>query len=172
MKAVFIFCLCFLCGEAFTQNARLKIYAFKQAVVTGVKPSYEMDEKGKPVVLNEKGSFNYFIYSTTKPSGKISFVAIWLQGEEFNLKTEAVIQTPVVLELGIDPFSNKKIELVPATKRKVWRLTPMEKIPRKFPIKLDQIIRTHELVIVYTWKRKTRFALVKEIKNLPVGLKE
>src|ERR1700704_3064431 len=136
-----------------TNTPVVKIYAYAQSVVPGVKP---------------KSRQNYLIYLEQKKSAAIQPTTIWIKDKNYSLSYDEVKQTPVELSSSNLMNDKKKMELVPKTKNKVLKLILTGVIEDQVMISttLKKLIAKNTLVISYNWKGKTNYAALKNIKML------
>ena len=143
----------------------IKIYAYSQAVLQGMKPSGTIEEGGKEIKAPADKELNYFFYAEQKRSTVITIVSVWIKGKNYSAKASLVSKTPVEMKTD-DPKENTV--LVPKSINKIILITPgSEKVStQKPPINIGKSISTSELIIVYKWKGKTYYSEVKKIKEL------
>ena len=134
----------------------IKVYAFKQSILTGRAPGGIISEDGNTVETKKKVSENYRIY-TSSPL-RIYPTEVWIKGTQYRVSSQ-MVSTPVVI--------NPKRILVPQTKNKVLLLTPKEGTPEKEFKKGKVLAKENEVVIIYSLKEKFYYVTVKQFTALP-----
>lgn len=167
MKQKILLSILFLstCFGVFAQKPPIvKVYAYSQAVLQGIKPTNTVDESGKEIKRLSENKLSYFFYVEQKKSTVIKILSVWVKGKNYSVKTDTVLQTPVVMNSS----ANDIITLVPKSSNKILWVTPgKENMRAKKPgADLKKLINLSELVIVYLWKGKIYYSSVKKIKEL------
>ena len=146
----------------------VKIYAFKQPVLPGIKKDIIVQENGKTIETTPPQKVNYFFYLEQKKSTAVKIAGIWMYGKKYFIKVDAISNTPV--EIAKESSSNKpgKISLTPAEGNEFVQILPGAETKKgtKLPRGLRKIIQQSELVVIYVWEGKTWYLPVKQIKNL------
>jgi len=66
-----------ICTGVFAQNTPIiKVYAYSQAVLQGVKPSGTIEEGGKEIKAVTEKKLNYFFYAEQKKSTVIDIISV------------------------------------------------------------------------------------------------
>ena len=131
MKAYSLFFVLFLASSACSsQTSAIKLYGFKQAVVSGLPPSIQTDEQGNTVPLKSKAHNNFFIYLVYSKNLNLSPVEVWMNGEQYSIKPEAVL-TPVEIVYDNGASQTEIVTLIPQTEDTTIQLILSEKKPFK-----------------------------------------
>ena len=152
-----------------TKTPVIKIYAYAQSVVPGVNPnSKAIDESGTEIKVKPRSRVNYLIYLEQRKSASIQPVNIWMKDKMYIIKYEEVNETPVELSSSNLLKDKKKMELVPKTENEILKLTITGEVhdKGKSSSTLQKLISKNDLVISYSWKGKTYYAALKNIKML------
>lgn len=137
------------------------LYGYKQAVLPGANPRVISEETGEVENVMKKANYNYFFYMSS--TARLYPSEIWIDGEGHSVKVETVKKTPVEIINSNTPLSPKKTTLVPKTTRRVIQLTPTPQISGKKMLKVKNLSRTHELVVVYKMNGKFYYQTMKKL---------
>lgn len=157
-KIIPVIALLLVFQSTFAQTVPVKkIYAYKQASLSGKKPS------GKNEV-EKKERYRLFIAHNAKDAIKIN--GIWVMEEYYRFEVSSKLKSPVKQN---EAEGSEQIILVPKTSHHVLELLLQEKQePSPRPgSQLGKLLKMNEVVISYTWKGKQYFAIAKTIKELP-----
>ena len=141
-----------------------KLYAYKQASVSGVKPSVTAEnQKAK-----QSETYSYWFYLVFPESEEISVTEIWLSGKKFAVKSEPVKELPVKKINYTDASGKSAVTMVPFTKNAVLLTYPAAEAndPGAISKYFSDLISTYELVITYYWKGKKFYRIAKKITVL------
>ena len=151
-----------------------KVYAYKQASIPGILPaSDENDIKGNDGTkrAERKQNYNYWFYLSIPKTEKITVTGLWIDGKQYDLKSETITNLPVkkIVFTGLE--KNDTTIMAPATTNKVILVYPVAEKPglSKYALKFT---RTNELVIRYTSKAKTHYTTIKKIKELAPDVRQ
>ena len=157
-------------GCAVSGQLGVKTYAFEQVSLPGTIPSGVTDEAGNPINTSKAGhSKKYYIYLSYAPGSIITPSALWIQGQPYAFRTEAVTSTPVVHATPGRVQVEKSDILVPQTKDKVMRLlvlAPMDQPAGLSPAE-KQMTLDSAVVVRYEWTGKAYYAGAASVKALP-----
>jgi hypothetical protein len=143
----------------------LKVYAYSQATLKGVRPGGIVEEGGTEIKQGTAQGLNYYFYIEYRPKEKFSVSALWINGKSFKIKADSILQTPVESNAADVTANNKKNVLVPATANKILLVVPGEQLSNiKPPAWLKKQVAKGGLVIVYKWKGKLWSYAVPKIK--------
>jgi hypothetical protein len=156
-------------STCFSQTGSVKLYAFKQLVASGVPSSYETDEQGKKVETTSKPSANFFIYLSYPPDLALSVAEVWMNGEIYKVKEEAV-DAPVEITYDNGISAPETIALIPQTADTVTRIVLLEKLASRIKGVKKSLAETNDVVLVYKINRKFYAQIVKRIKSLRIGV--
>jgi hypothetical protein len=150
-------------GSAFAQNnpGIVKGYAFSQESVPGMIPVDVPGENGAEGVKANTGlRTHYFAYLEIKASHKIEIKSVWINGRLHKANTGEV-ESPVVT-------SGEKGEtvLIKKTSNSIISVTPGERTSGSASIPRS-LRYNNKVVIVYSWKGKTYYYGIRQIKKLP-----
>jgi len=166
MKTCLLLGLLFLSGLAcLPQTSNIKLYGFKQAVLKGVPPSYEKDEKGKTVETKNESHSNLFIYLSYPPAEKLQLAELWINGEQYNFKEETV-HPPIQITYDNGVFQPEQITLVPQTSDTVVRILVKERTYAKKNIVKKSLAEANDIVVGYKLNEKLYWQTLKKIKSL------
>ena len=141
----------------------VRIYGYIQPVSRGVSPETNIDEAGNLISKGIKPGSNYFIY-ITGPSTRIYPIEMWVKGEQYSAKAEAVNKTPVQMGDPAIPDGPNLITLVPKTSKKVMTLIPGNAVfPGKSLAIAKSKAKVNELVVVYKMNGKLYYALLEKL---------
>jgi len=156
---------------AFTTNSAAqvkKVYAYKQASIPGniiSTDDNDIKEKNGAKQTEPKQNFNYWFYVTIPNNQKVTITGLWIDGQQFAIKSETVTNLPVkkIINTGLE--KNDTTTMVPLTGNKVLLIYPGAQKTGDSKYALN-FARQNELVIRYTWKGKIHYSTVKKIKEL------
>lgn len=150
------------------RTAIVKTFAFAQSVTPGARPQTGVEENGTEVKVPVKERLSYFMYAEQLRSTDIRMVSVWIKGKSYSVKADTVAKSPVEMVAG-EGTETQNLTLVPATRNKLWILTPGQAIqkPATPSTTLRNLIRKNEMVLVYRWKGKLWYSTVKKITALP-----
>jgi hypothetical protein len=161
----------FICLLVITINGSAqvkKVYAYKQASIPGIIPASDendIKEKNGSKKTERKQNYNYWFYLSILKTEKVTVTGLWIDGKQYDLKSETVTNLPVkkIVFTGLE--KNDTTIMMPATSNKVLLVYPVAEKPSDSKYALN-FARTNELVIRYTSKGKTHYTTVKNIKEL------
>ena len=156
-------------GCAVSGQLGVKTYAFEQVSLPGTIPSGVTDEAGNPINTSKASHpSTYYIYLSHAPGSTIKPSALWIKGQPYSFRMEAVTNTPVVHETPNNPQEVTKNILVPQTGDTVMRL--MISAPINPPAALlpaeTKMITDSAVVVRYSWKGKIYYAGASTVKTL------
>jgi hypothetical protein len=162
MKRCFIISFV-LASQVITAQPAVKLYGYSQVFVPGMVPQHDIPGEGggnapkKTYVVT-----NYYLFMAANPTAIIWPQEIWIDGKGFKVTGPQVVKTPVIVE-----FPEKKT-LVAATKLKVMQLALGDSLPAspKPTLTLRKLLAGNQLVIVYSWKGKRHYAVIKKLAVL------
>jgi hypothetical protein len=164
-------CLLVIITSGFAQVK--KVYAYKQASIPGIIPSSDENDIKEPgtKIFERKQNYNYWFYLSILKTEKINVTGLWIDGKQYEIKSETISKLPVkkIVFTGLD--KNDTTIMVPVTSNKVLLIYPGPEKTDNSKYALN-FARTNELVISYTSKGKTRFATVKNIKELTPDVRQ
>ncbi len=144
----------------------IKIYAYSQATLKGVKQGGIIEEGGTEVKQSSAQNINYYFYVEHRAKEKFSVSFLWINGKSYQVKTDTIRQTPVEGNADAAMNSKRKV-LVPATKNKVLLIIPGAELNCTTNSSyLKKQLLKGELLIIYKWKGKTYYHTVPKIKVL------
>ena len=151
-----------------------KVYAYKQASIPGILPASEendIKESNNPKRAERKQNYNYWFYLSIPKTDKIIVTGLWIDGKQYDLKSETITNLPVkkIVFTGLE--KNDTTIMAPATANKIILVYPVAEKPgySKYALTLT---KTNELVIRYTSKAKTHYTTVKKIKELAPDVRQ
>lgn len=167
MKKILLLIVLFTrAGASMAQTTPLlKVYAYLRQSTPGAVPKVVADENGTTRKIPSSLIGTYYIYVEVKKGALPTPVALWINGEAYTVKKEAVIETPVLFKRPTIANQYETDSLVPKTKHLVFRLiqdsviNPRPVAPKK--------VAGNSLAVEYNWKGKKCFSTVKEWKKLP-----
>ena len=172
MKRNIIYIALFIFVASFSTKQKcplLRVYAYSQPVSKGAAPQGPVEEgKSESKSLTGSGKLNYFIYAFLRENAFIAPSVLWINKQGYEVTMDTITRLPVKVS-GRDA-SGKPVEivLVPATSKKVIRLTPgtqMNFFAPPVPY-LQGLLDANELVIEYRWKEETCYFPVSKLKKL------
>lgn len=145
-----------------------KVYAYKQASIPGIRPASEENDIKR---TERKQNYNYWFYLSIPKTGKITVTGLWIDGKQYDLKSETITNLPVkkIVFTGLE--KNDTTIMAPATANKVILVYPAYERQGGSKSALN-ITRTNELVIRYIYKGKTHYTTVKKIKELAPDVRQ
>lgn len=145
-----------------SQSPLKKLYAYKQASVSGVKPGVS-DKATK-----QSETYNYWFYLVFPKDEELSVTEIWLSGKKFLVKTEIINELPVKKTDYTDPSGNKSVTMVPFSKNAVILTYPSSEVTEVVTNSkyFSDLISRYELVITYYWKGKKFYKVARKITML------
>jgi hypothetical protein len=143
-----------------------KVYAYKQASIPGnIIANDENDIPGNNGTRSteRKQNFNYWFYLSVPKKEKVSITGLWIDGKQYEIKSEAVPDLPVkkIIYTGLE--KNDTTIMVPVIVNKVILVYPAAVKTAGSKLKLAT---TNELVIRYMWKGKIYYTSIRKIKEL------
>ena len=171
MKSILAIFFLIISAISCAQSKKLKVYAYQQQVLPGVR-AITIDESGTTKEVPNKLPPNTFIYLEA-PVGykeKIEPKHIWINGKLYEVKT-TVANLPVIMHNSMIP--NKKPDtLVRATENQVLHLQPVPADGQFNPsATAKKKMKTHQLVLHTIENGKNCYYYLESIKNLdPVAL--
>jgi hypothetical protein len=145
----------------------IKVYAYSQATLKGVKQGGIIEEGGTEVKQSSAQNINYYVYIEYRAKEKFSVFSLWINGKSYKVKTDTIRQTPVEGNVGEASMNSKRNILVPATKNKVLLVIPGAELSTSIKSSsLKKQLLKGELLIIYKWKGKTYYHTVPKIKVL------
>ena len=146
-----------------------KVYAYKQASIPGILPAFEENDGTRKA--ERKQNYNYWFYLSIPKTDKITVTGLWIDGKQYDLKSETITNLPVkkIVFTGLE--KNDTTIMAPATANKVILVYPVAEQPGQSKYALN-FTRTNELVIRYTFKAKTHYTTVKKIKELAPDVRQ
>ena len=153
------------CSCASQKNTR--VYAYRQPVLQGAKPSGVIDEKGKEVEMQVKERpANFFIYLEMRPTAQVEMKEIWIKQKAYVANMTTVPSTPVVIMPQVR--INAGDTLVKATKNQVFQISPGKSLEiAGISAEVQKKINDNEVVIHCLVNGKERYYVLASIKNLP-----
>jgi hypothetical protein len=156
------------CGFTQVKSPVKKLYAYKQASIPGINISTDdndINDKKTTKKTDPSQNFNYWFYISMSKTEKISITGLWINGKQYDLKSEVITNLPVqkIIYTGVE--KNAPIIMVPVTSNKIILVYPVaiKRVNSKYTTNLA---KTNELVIRYTLKGKTYYTTTKKIKEL------
>ena len=136
-----------------------KLHAYLQPVTRGIES--RSDATPRP-------AGNYYLYIESKKPG-ISLGTMWIKGEVFSGQLKDVA-SPVVLEGTVSNSVLMKgeapVELVPATRKRVYQVVLTAHEPGKIKIPLPAQYAAKAVVLELHYKSRKRFVSANEFKPL------
>jgi len=161
-----VICLVTIAISSFSQVK--KIYAYKQATIPGNIPAFDKEdikENNEGKKPERKQSFNYWFFLSIPKKEKVTVTGLWIDGKQYDIKSETIASLPVkkIVFTGLE--KNDTTIMVPVTSNKVILIYPSaeKKSDSQFALNL---LKSNELVIRYTWRRKIQYTTIKKIKEL------
>lgn len=152
-----------LVSQSVTAQPFIKLYGYSQVFVPGMIPQEDIPgENGERSRGRSNVVTNYYIFMAASPAAIIQPREIWLDGKGFKAINQQQVKTPVRVD-----YPEKKT-LVPATTLRVTQLALGDSLSASSkPAKaLRTLTAGNQLVIVYSWKGKRYYAVVKKLKVL------
>lgn len=151
-----LFFLTFLSSTTAQKPQVAKVYAYKQAILPGKKPSGNRIEAGM-----KKETYRIFVSATRKEI--ISITGVWINQEYYRFTVSSNLKTPVNMRQH-----DEEVILVPKTNNKVLEIIlngKQEPAPRP-GTKLGTLMKMNAVVISYSWKGTQYFITANTIKEL------
>lgn len=143
-----------------------KVYAYRQPVLQGAKPTTVIDENGREteMAVRERPA-NFFIYLEMPPAD-VEMRTIWIKQKPY-VANFAIVPTPVVIVPQVS-INNAGDTLVNATRNRVFQISPGKQLDVGLPpSEAQQQVKNNELVIHCVVNGKQRYYSLPSIKNLP-----
>ena len=130
-----------------------KLYAYSQASLPGKKSNHPITPK-----------VTYRLFVTVTPKEKIAVTGVWLKNNYYSCTTKTIAAKQVIHE----NTNFEKRVLVAKTSNTVLELVLLKQIdPAPRPgSALGTLLKSNEVVLVYTWKGKQYFSALKKITVL------
>ena len=151
--------------SSFTQTSDVRLYGFRQTVLSGTHETNQTDEQGKEIKAEEKIYNTTFIYFSYPPNEALYPVEIWMNGSQYSVKTKPVT-TPVEMAYDNGTDNPDRVILIPYTTDTVVQLMLSDKLPSKTNGIKKSLAETNDLVIVYKKNGKLYSQTLKKIKGL------
>jgi len=151
-----------------------KVYAFKQASIPGIllaTDENDIKESNAPKRSERKQNYNYWFYLSLPKTEKITVTGLWIDGKQYDLKSETITNLPVVKIVYTGLEKNDTTIMAPATANKVILVYPVAEKPGN-PKSALKFTRTNELVIRYASKGKIHYTTLKKIKELAPDVRQ
>jgi len=172
MKKILLFSAIFIVGLNLFAQPTVKIFAYEQDNLPGTRPAGVVDENGKPI-KKAAPKKNYFIYLSFKQKYSIKPVQIFIKGQAYEVGSCTLKKTPVEYIDNMIPNNSGKRILVPATNDIALEIPVAEpSAGQKKTSNLQKLTAKNDVVVAYTWKNKTYYATMKQIKKLPSTVNE
>ncbi|MGQ0737494.1 MAG: hypothetical protein ACT4OJ_00385 [Bacteroidota bacterium] len=162
MKRCFIISFV-LASQLITAQPAVKLYGYSQVFVPGMIPQDDVpDENGGRTIKKPHVVTNYYLFIAASPATIIQPREIWLEGKGFRAISQQLVKTPVMSD-----YPEKKT-LVAATKLKVTQLTLGDSLPSspKPTQTLRRLTVANQFVLVYSWKGKRYYTVIKKLTVL------
>ncbi|MGZ8538109.1 MAG: hypothetical protein ACXWV9_07575 [Flavisolibacter sp.] len=168
MKRHFFFLIfLFTAISSFSQTG-VKVYGYEREAMPGIVQNDSEEkvegsnvERTKTEKTFEK-SISYLVYISSSSKSAITPVEMWIRGERFNVMTEPVTKTPIILPNK----TGKSTTLVAKTSNKVQQVVAVPFTKGKEFSLAKKKAAWNELVVVYKQNGKYYSALLKKIKVL------
>ena len=147
-----------------------QLFAYRQSVLPGVQPGGVLTESGERIENEPSSNGQYIIYITSP--GRLYPVALWIKGERFGVKTEAVRKNPVMPGESEERNNPQKNVFVPKTTQNVWALTPLPLTDNKKFAQAETAARSADVVVVYKMNGKFYYKAVMRFQNMPAAVAE
>jgi hypothetical protein len=129
------------------QRKDVKLYGFSQVVSRGIRTT-TVDEKGE-MITDKKGNNKKLLLFLESPAGlKLNITELWIDGEKYRFEITPV-NTPVILNTGLNMPGQQETILIPETRNEMARLIPLSKIEITEKDR-RQITRRRSVVVFYT----------------------
>lgn len=172
MKVIYLLILSLLIMNHTSAQTRndVKLYGYKQPVVSGVSPTISADETGR-AVSSYKPRYNYFIYLSAPANLRAIPTEIWIKGQQYSV-TATPVETPVEYKNPTTmPGYDKSITLVPKTTNKVYQLQYSSAPVMKNLAAAEKQARSNDIVVAYKMGGKFYYATLKSLTDLePVAM--
>lgn len=156
-----------LAGQALRAQTGDRLYGYSQVVTPGIAARGDIDANGNTTGKKQETRYSYQIFLVTAAKTRVYPVELWIKGNPYSARPEAVQQTPVEqVDDNVPAYPQKKV-LVPKTTQKVTRLVPAPHIGSKTSAKAKQLAGTNEVVLVYKQGGKTYHKTLKQLTPLP-----
>ena len=168
-KVIILLCIAGLPATLLAQSKKVKVYAYQQDVLPGVRKT-TIDESGNTKEVPAKMNVNTFLYLQI-PSGKnVDPKHVWLDGKLYDVKTSTPT-LPVVMYNSSIP-GKKPDTLVHATSNKVLQLSLAPASDTFKPSSTaKKKMKSNELVVHTIEMGKNCYYYVDHVKKLdPVAL--
>ena len=162
-----LFITLIFCSALFAQPV-VKIYAYSQETTPGMKRSDVIEEGGEKIKNDAKSPVAYHLYFTYSGSAAVKITGAWINKKAYNVKTDVVKKTPVVIPENNAIEQSKNITLVPKTKNKVLQvnLASLMNDAGSLTGAKKKAVEESELVISYMVNGKKYYKAVKKITML------
>lgn len=143
----------------------VKVYAYRQPVVSGVNPGGIIDESGKEVTTARSPRFNTRVYVTHSPKVMLNATEVYINGIKHEVKVDNITKTPVTFSSS-NILDKTEKELVPKTGNKVLLLTPTRSVTSQPNSCVRKLIANNNVIVGYTIKGKKYYTAVKDFTRL------
>lgn len=150
-----------------TAQRKGSLYAYRQPVLQGARPTVIVDESGKEKTQVIRESANIYLYLET-PDTAINVKELWIKGIQHEAREVHLVQTPVLMYGQVKTVSPADT-LVAKTMNKVWQITVgAEKSMNAQKPATNSKIRDNDVVVVCIVNDKERYytASIKNLKPL------
>jgi hypothetical protein len=144
-----------------------RVYAYRQPVLQGAKPTTVIDEKGRETEMPvRERPANFFIYLEMPPAD-VEMKTVWIKQKPY-VANYTIVSTPVVIMPQVR-INNAGDTLVKATRNRVFQISPGKPMDVELPRgdAQQQQVKDNELVIHCVVNGKQRYYALASIKNLP-----
>ena len=142
------------------------LYGFHQSVSPGAKKSADIDASGRIVKNQTSDVSHYIIYLATFSKMPIYPIQLWINGEAFSVKIEAVEQVPVIQTHSDTAGGKRKPLLTLKAGQQLFQLTPVPLIADKSSGKAKALASKNAAVLYYKKAGKFQYRVLKKFTEL------
>ena len=149
--------------QSITAQPAVKLFGYSQVFVPGMIPQEDISgENGGRSPEKSYVVTNYYLFIAASRTAILQPREIWLDGKGFKAIPQQQVKTPVKLE-----YPEKKT-LVAATTLRVTQLALGDSLSASMkPVQtLRKLTTGNQLVVVYSWKGKRYYAVLKKLTVL------
>jgi hypothetical protein len=151
-----------LTGSAGAQSPIIKLYAFSQETMPGIKPASPEDGRE----INNALPMGYYFYAEVKRGAKVDMPDVCIKGV-WHSATLQKVNTPVLAVVDAVVIPNKKRVLVKKTRNDVYRVIPGEASEMAMDETWQKLAAGNEVVLVVQQANKKQYITVRKMVQLP-----
>lgn len=161
-RFVTLFTFFFLLVAANAQS-NVKLYAYRQPVSGGAKPSSSIEKNSESKNIDVRAHNNFWLYLSFPQSLSITPTEVFLFGKKYSVTYQQLQQKEVVYTNPNIATEAKKTVLVPKTSNKILMIGLKETSAFTPSAMLKKLMTANEIVVGYTSRGKKNYVVQKKL---------